>query len=186
MSSPQESVAVPIEVLIGQLALIHDRIRMLDHRRLWSPELPGVAATEAQVAELERVKGSLPPGFIEFLKKANGWRGFYQWVDLFSIDDLLDGPAAEAELRLKQLEDDGFIPSDVTKKQLLPIGITRRDQRNLEPDVFALVIGGPKRGAVLWLASDLIDEYASFRAFLLAMIEYNRGEAAQLAAESAS
>jgi hypothetical protein len=63
--------------------LIQQRIEQLDTGGLWKRYLPEVAASEEAIRAAEQsLEAPLDRRFREFLLHANGWRGFYQAVDL--------------------------------------------------------------------------------------------------------
>lgn len=165
---------------IGHLIKIHQEIRMRDVRRVWSNELPRVAAAADRLQEAEERMGVLDPAYKSFLRFADGWPAFYQWVDLFGTPELLGEEFQDARTRLMAcrgvLEAEEIRPEDA-----FPIAMTRRAVSSTDPDVFFLL--PPKvtdTGKVLWCASEIVDEFSSFDEFFSAMTEYNRIESEEL------
>jgi hypothetical protein len=164
---------------IGELILLHQRIRDLDDHAIWMNELPRVAAKPEQIVQVERQMGcELDVRFKAFLLCADGWRAFYQWVDLFGTEDFLSEPIRVAELRLAELDRGGVLAlAGFGVADLLPIAMTRPGQGVTVPDLFAQVRGGRKSGGeVLWLSDEEVDRFRDFDSFYLAMLDYNREE----------
>lgn len=166
---------------VGQLIKIHQQIRQLDAKKLWSHELPRVPATAERVLEVENAIGPLDPSYREFLFFADGWERFYQWVDLFGTSDLMGEAFQRALDRLHELE--GVLVSEgVSLANTLPIAMTGLEGVNDVPDLF-LIVNAPDgpAGRVLWLSSEVVDRFKDFEEFFASMTEYNRLEANELA-----
>ena len=151
--------------------LVKQKIADVDVDGLWENTLPEVAATEEQLQALEgRMGYGLDPQHRAFLRHSNGWRAFKQRVDVFGIDDFVGGPrAARAAALVESLE-----PLETLcgfgKLDLLPIAVSL-------DDIDVMVMTRPhttKPGKVLWLAGGLIDTFAGFDEWFLAMVDYNR------------
>lgn len=143
-----------------------------DVRSLWPHHFPAVAATEAQIVAAERHLGfALDRKYVAFLRHANGWRGFYQTVDLFGTDELSgsDLMTYACEL-LGFIESEVLAASDLRREDLLPIAATRQDK-----DLFVLVKPDAKQGgSVAWFAGTEIQRFDDFEEYFLAMVDYNR------------
>lgn len=159
--------------LIVKIVRLQQEYRRVEPLKIYEFEYPGVGANPAQLERLQQVRGRLPASYLEFLSKANGWRSVYQWVDLFSVEDLLDGPYDEAVSILNTLGDAGALGS-VLPAHLLPIALTRAGHRDLGPDVFALTVSGEDVGRVRWFAGELVEDFENFEEFFLAVVEFNR------------
>jgi hypothetical protein len=170
---------------IGELILLHQHIRDLDHEGIWSHELPRVAATPEDIALVERqLQRELPSRFGDFLACADGWRAFYQWVDLFGTKDLIGEPARLAARRMDELDHSGVLArAGLKRADLLPVAMTRPGRGADVPDVFVLA-RSPHGGEVVWLADDEIDRFPNFDAFYLSMLDYTRKEIETLASEA--
>lgn len=155
--------------------LIQQRIQELDGDRLWERHLPAVAAGEDEIAGAERRLGfALDSQYRQFLRFANGWRRFYQAVDLFGTPNLLGGsPMDAAVAMLGAVERDDFEAAvGMSPSEVLPIAAS-----TVQPDVFLLAQPwSPAPGAVIWYAGELIEQFPSFEEYFLAMLDYNREE----------
>jgi hypothetical protein len=174
---------------IAELIAIQQHIRDLDRERTWAHELPQVAATPAAISEVERHLGTALDGrFRSFLLYADGWRAFYEWIDLFGTHELLGPSMALANGRLEELERTHVLAqSKVERSSALPIGMTRPDHGTPAPDLFVLFRDDAVHDAqVVWLADEEVDRFASFDSFYLAMLDYNREEIRDLAGEAPS
>lgn len=161
-----------------QMALIRQAIDDLDRGRLWEYRLPRAAATEEQLRDVEKALGEpLDPAYRRFLSFAAGWPAFYQMVDLFGPEELLEGPRRRAAAeRLGHIETSVLKAAEVRREELLPIAVSRDDL-----DLFVIARRSAKTpGEVLWLAGDLIDRYVTFDDYFLAMMDYNRRELERL------
>lgn len=172
---------------LDELVRLHQHIRDLDHDSIWANEMPRSPATPEDILRVEQaLRCELDPRFKAFLLHANGWRAFYQWVDLFGTEELLGERMKAGARRLLELDKAGLLRQtglDIAK--LLPIGITQRGQGAEVPDLFLQVReGGPDKGAVLWLSDEEVDRFPSFDAFYLAMLDYNREEIHDLLQET--
>lgn len=160
--------------IIATMILVKQDMEKNDREELWEYYLPEVAATEECLAEVEKKLGFLLDiQYKEFLKHANGWKAFYQSVDLFGTDELLTSSNMDYAMSiLEAIEDSVLKSSGVARDQILPIAATKVDK-----DLF--VITKPtssNSGIVIWFAGDEIDRFDSFTEFFLSMIDYNREE----------
>lgn len=165
MNWPQEIV---------KLVYVKQALAEVDTRKLWPHHLPAVAATAVQIEAAEAALGTeLDSKYVDFLRHANGWRGFYQTVDLFGTDDLLGSERMLAAKGMLGAIDDGVISVTKNRREdLLPIAATPLDR-----DLFVLTSPhSAAPGEVLWLAGELIDRFTNFDEFFLAMVDYNRLE----------
>ena len=144
---------------------------------VWPHHLPEVAADEAEVGDVERALGHpLDDRYRDFLRHANGWQGFFQAVDLFGTHDFVGGPRCQRALELLGTLEPLKELCGLEARELLPIAVSRHDI-----DLFAIIRPGhPSAGAVLWFAGGVIDTFANFDDYFLAMIDYCRREAARL------
>jgi SMI1/KNR4 family protein SUKH-1 len=171
------------ETEIAKGLIIQDRIQSLDRSGMWCYHMPEPGATEEQILAVERQLGfQLDDKYREFLRHANGWRCFYQAVDLFGTRQLLGAaPMASAQNQLRAIDPDVFL-ADVGASvgDFLPVGAS-----SLQSDIFLLArpsSSGP--GAVVWFAGYLIDRFPCFDEFFLSMLDYNRQEIAYLEQEA--
>lgn len=158
---------------ISTLVYVKQVLAECDQEGVWPHHLPAVAATAEQVAAVEIALGfPLDISYANFLRHANGWRGFYQTVDLFGTDDLL-GSRRQSAAEALSLIDHGVIETQrVDFEDMVPIATSKVDR-----DLFVLLSSRSKRaGEILWFAGELIESFSSFGEFFLAMIDYNRAE----------
>lgn len=163
---------------IAKLVYIKQALADADKRGLWPHHLPAVAATTERLACAEkRLDCQLDPEYAEFLRYADGWRGFYQTVDLFGTAELCGGEAMDAALLMLNAIDDGVLATaNIPRQGLQPIAAAVSDR-----DLFVIAPGSSSgSGAVLWFAGELIDRFESFNEFFLAMMDYNREEVFRL------
>lgn len=153
--------------------LVKQKIAEVDVDRLWVNTLPEVATSPEALRSLEAQLGyGLDPQHREFLLHANGWRAFMQYVDVFGVDDFLGGArASRAASLIDSLEDleplCGFGKPDV-----FPIAVSSDDI-----DVMLMTRPhAPTPGKVLWLAGGLVETFAGFDQWFLAMVDCNRQE----------
>jgi len=164
---------------IAVMAIVKQEVARNDAEGLWPYHFPSVAASEEQLALVERALGeALDPGYREFLRHAGGWRGLWHCVDLFGPDDLLGGQRFEVACqRADELEQAALDEAGLRHGELLPIAASQED-----PNLF--LIGRRSSsipGTVVWFAGGEIDRFPSFEDYFLAMIDYNRLEARELA-----
>lgn len=163
---------------VVELALVKQALRDADPEGLWPHHLPGVAASEAQLRAVEAtLAGPLDPAHRAFLATADGWRGFFQTIDLFGTQDFLGGPRwARATELLGYLTDDVLAAAGFQRADVLPIAVS-----TVEIDLF--VLGLPSShtpGVVVWFAGAEVERFASFDEFFAAMVDYNRREVQEL------
>lgn len=151
---------------------VQNETAKLDKKRLWNYLLPKVAATEQDLAATEGVLGfALDPRYRAFLSYANGWRCFYQDVDIFGTAELRGGyPMRDACSILDEIDSEVFAKSKLVRSDLFPIGFSGK-----QSDVFVLLKPGrANSGAIVWLAGYEIERFPQFDEFFLAMVDYNR------------
>jgi SMI1/KNR4 family protein SUKH-1 len=158
---------------IAILCLVKKRLAEVNvgHSPLWPATLPNAPASNESILEVEK-KLDLGASFRAFLTHANGWRAIFQKIDLFGTTDLTGGPRFDTAHRLLDSIDDVRSMVDCPKENLLPIAVSENDI-----DLFVMASPAAKRpGSVFWLADELIDSFASFDEYFLAMVDYNRRE----------
>lgn len=169
------------EILKG--VQIPQRIEALDRGRLWQRHLPEVAAPDDEIAATEEGLGfKLDPRYQEFLRNANGWRSFYQSVDLFGTLSLLGAAPMDSALRqLRAMQPSDFeMAVGMPLADVLPIGAS-----SVQRDMFLITSPwSSKPGIVLWFASREVDRFATFDEFYLTMLDYNRREVEYLEGEA--
>lgn len=153
--------------------LVRQRLSQVDDG-LWPHHLPEVAASEVEIASVESAIGErLPAPYRDFLAHANGWQAFFQAVDLFGTRDL--SRSARRNTRVDAVLDgmEPLLPVlGVERAELLPIAMSQETI-----DLFLLAkTSSRKPGRVFWVAGHLVDEFADFEEFFLAMIDYNRAD----------
>lgn len=153
--------------------LVKQKIAEVDVNELWESTLPGVAASEEQIRTLEaRMGGPLDPQHKEFLLHANGWRAFMQSIDVFSLDDFLDGARAQRAVDLVESLEPLDVVCGLGKHELLPIAVS-------SDDIDVMLMAKPETecaGKIFWFAGGLIETFVGFDEWFLAMVDYNRAE----------
>ena len=151
--------------------LVKQKIAQFDSKRIWKNTLPSVAASEASLSNLERSLGfDLDAQHRAFLLHANGWLAFKHYVDVFGVDDFLTGPRATRSSELIETLEPLESICGLSKWDLLPIAVSSNDI-----DVMAITRPHTKSpGRVLWFAGGLIETYAGFDEWFLAMVDYLR------------
>ncbi|MEU8238909.1 SMI1/KNR4 family protein [Actinoplanes missouriensis] len=140
--------------------------------------LPGVAATEEQIAAAEREIGPLDPQYRVFLGFADGWQGFLQETDLFGTAQLRGAaPMGTARRQLDVLEDEVWEHLGVRPDDVHVIGASETTT-----DLWLISRPGtPRAGEVVWFWGSDLERYPDFGEFYLTMVDYNRLELQRLA-----
>ena len=85
---------------ITEIVVAHrviERLRELDTRDIWDYHLAEVAANSERILAAERHLGlTLDERYRAFLGYADGWKSFYQSVDIFGTTELVGGPVMVA------------------------------------------------------------------------------------------
>jgi hypothetical protein len=157
---------------IVAMVYVKQELMKLDLNGIWPHHLPELAASEETLRKTEEYLGfRINQDYREFLKMANGWKGFLQATDLFGTQELSDSPMMQyAQSLLGFVEDDVIKSTGFSREELLPIAATKYDK-----DLFVMTLPTSRSpGIVIWLAGEEVDRYPSFVEYFLAMIEYNR------------
>lgn len=167
--------------VIGQIILIKNEIAKLDTSRIWPYHLPEIAASNEDIQMAETQLGHrLDSQHKSMLLCANGWKGFYQWVDLFGTEDLASGPKHNAaKVLFDAVPQEVFSATKIIKTDCYIIAASQNDR-----DVF--VMGKPATTyaeKVFWFAGDLIEQFENFDEYFLTMSDYNKMEVSDLLAE---
>lgn len=163
---------------IATMVLVKQELMKQDVKHIWSHHLPEIGANEDSILAVEKeLRLKLDSMYRDFLKYANGWKGFYQTVDLFGTEQLKGSTIMDyAKILLNAIDDDVLKESGFSRDQLFPIAVTESDK-----DLFVLCLpNSPKPGAVVWFAGEEIDRFENFNEYFLAMIDYNRDEVSAL------
>ena len=133
-----------------------------------------VTSLAQDIAKLEKKIGrEVPEAYADFLRFANWWSGFYQYVDLFGTEDFFNED-------LMAYTNEVFEQASIgrhSKQNLIPIATTREDI-----DLFCLDL---LSGEVIWFAGTEVEQFKDFNEFYLAMVDYNREEMEDLKGENA-
>lgn len=163
------------ERIVAMLS-VRDQLYKADEDELWEYHFPEVAANMSDISAVRKKLGlSFPDDYIDFLLCANGWKCFYQDVDLFGTKDYeseifsyaktLLNAEAEYDEELRKIKD-----------HLLPVAVSKTDK-----DLFVTVLNeGEDYGTVIWLAGGEIERFDSFGDFFEAMIDYNKEDLEEL------
>lgn len=159
---------------IVKLVYIKQQIAERDLRHLWPHHLPEVAATRAEISAAEAALGfPLDDRYKDFLLFANGWKGFYQSVDLFGTFDLIDSErASHAHKLTKAIDTAAWMEAGENIEHVLPIAATPVDL-----DIFLIAKSSARKpGSVIWFAGGHVETFPDFEEYFLAMVDYNRAE----------
>ena len=112
-------------------------------------------------------------------RNANGWKCFYQLVDLFGTKDFESNMMSYAKTLLNaETEFDESLQKN--RDYLFPIAVSQTDN-----DLFVMVLAdGREYGQVIWLAGGVIERFDTFSEFFEAMIEYNKEELEDIMGEN--
>lgn len=157
---------------IVAMVYVKQELMKLDVDEIWPHHLPELAASEETLRKTEAQLGfRIDQDYREFLKMANGWKGFLQTIDLFGTQELSGSTMMQyAQSLLDSIEDDVIKSSGFPREALLPIAATKYDK-----DLFVMTRPTSHApGTVIWFAGEEIDRYPNFTEYFLAMIEYNR------------
>ncbi|PDZ08819.1 1,3-beta-glucan synthase regulator [Bacillus pseudomycoides] len=163
---------------LSTMVVVKQELLKQDVEQIWPHHFPKVGANEAEICLVEKKIGyKLDQKYRDFLKYANGWKGFYQTVDLFGTEQLKESNVMNyAKVLLHAIEDDVLKESGFFRHHLLPIAVTEFDR-----DLFTICLpNSSTSGAVIWFAGEEIDRFENFEEYFLAMIDYNREEVVAL------
>lgn len=155
-----------------KLLMIRDELYKADKERLWKYYYPEVAAEMNEILLAQkRLKVKLSQDYIDFLLCANGWKCFYQLVDLFGTKDFETENMSRAKAFLNiELEYNKSLKN--IKDYLFPIAVSQTDK-----DLFVMLLTeGSDYGQIIWFAGGENDRFSSFSDFFESMIEYNKEE----------
>lgn len=155
-----------------EMLMVRNELYKADKGQLWEYHYPEVAAEISDILFIqEKLQIKLSQEYIDFLLCANGWKCFYQLVDLFGTKDFESQNMSLAR-RLLNVELKYNESLSNIKDYLFPIAVSQTDR-----DLFVMVLTeGREFGQIIWLAGGVIERFLSFDAFFEAMIEYNREE----------
>jgi hypothetical protein len=113
--------------LVDNIVAVHREIVALDGDDGPTAPLRSGASTEA-IARVEQVRGrELPPSYVEFLRRHDGWPDFPYGAELFGTDELCGDAYRQAETLLADTSDGVDVPKKVRKA--LIIGADSDDHR---------------------------------------------------------
>jgi len=151
--------------------LVKQKIAEVDVDGIWENTLPEVAASEDQLLLLERRLGyGLDPQFRAFLRHANGWRAFKNYIDVFGAEDFVGGPRAERAAELVESLEPLEQLCGLGRQDVLPIAVSSND-------IDVMLMTRPRTeapGKVLWFAGGLVETFPDFDEWFLAMVDYLR------------
>jgi len=154
---------------VVKLVYLKQALKEVDTEGLWTFNLPKVAASAEEVANLKsELNFPLSAELMDFLLVANGWDAFYQDVNLFGTTDYLGSKLfLFAREMFSAIEGDVISATGFAREDFIPIAVSTTDR-----DIFTL----SRTGEVFWFAGDLIDKFDSFGEYYLAMLDYHRVE----------
>lgn len=154
---------------IAAILAAKEELKNSDEGDLWEYYSPEAAADMSEISEVQKkLSLSFTEDYIDFLLCANGWKCFYQTVNLFGTKDYETEMFVYAQ-KMLDIEVEYIDELREIRDHLLPIAITE-----LDLDKFVMVLKeGEDYGAVIWLAGGEIERFDSFTEYFEAMIEYN-------------
>jgi hypothetical protein len=162
MTSPSASIAQ----LVLAAAEVNQLVAAADVNSIWQYGQPNEGASDEELQQIQR-SYDIGPEYIELLRVANGWPGFYHDVDLLSIHDLEGGELLDRAWMLAESADNGSSGMlALNKFTHIPIAVSANDI-----DVFLLNL---QRGDIRWIAGQEVESFVSVDSFLREMTEYNR------------
>ena len=152
----------------------------VDVDELWEYSLPELRASEQEIADAEKRLGfRLPEQYRSFLLYANGWRCFYQDVNIFGTGELLGGELHEQAEELLEVAKEVLPPLEYDLDCFFPIAASMT-----QIDLFVIgKVGSPWEGQVIWIAGDIIDESPSFLDSFRTLVACNKEQAEEYAEE---
>ena len=165
---------------ITKAVAVQQACMRVDMDGLWEYSLPEPRASEQEIADAERQLGCrLPEQYRSFLLHANGWRCFYQDVNLFGTSDLLGGELHDAAEELLEVAKEVLPPLEYDLDCFFPIAASM-----IQIDLFVIgKVGSPWEGQVIWIAGDIIDESPSFLDSFRTLVACNKEQAEEYAEE---
>ena len=115
---------------IVAMVYVKQELMKLDVDGIWPHHLPELAASDESLRKTEAHLGfRINQDYREFLKMANGWKGFLQTIDLFGTQELSGSPMMQyAQSLLGFVEDDVIKSTGFSREELLPIAATKYDK----------------------------------------------------------
>lgn len=156
---------------IARMAVVKHALSEADNRKIWPYYLPEIAATNEDILKVESFLGEeIDKLYVSFLLYSNGWKGFYQYVDLFGVSELIGGnPMPYALDLLSIIEDSYFCQKGICRQDLIPIAATLIDK-----DIFLIgKVTSKISGQIIWYAGEEIEIFKDFDEFFMAMVDYN-------------
>jgi SMI1 / KNR4 family (SUKH-1) len=158
-----------------QVAADHDKSNALP----W--HLPRIGASDDEISNAEQVTGFVfPEQYKNFLRYANGWKGFFLSTDLYGTEEILEN---RHNIALERTE----LRSYLSNQDLKPSDVMVVGSSDYDLDIFFLFSSTSTTlpGGVIWFANEEIDRYESFGDFFSAMVNYNANTAQEMVAASA-
>jgi hypothetical protein len=165
---PLANPSVSIAQLVGAAAEANRLVAAADINTLWQYGQPNAGASNEVLRQVE-VRYDFVPEYVEFLRVANGWRGFYHDVDLLSGEELGGGSRLDRAWMLAESADQGSGGAlALSKSTYIPIGVATED---IDVFLLDLLVG---KGQVRWIAGYDIETFPSIADFLRGVTLYNQ------------
>jgi hypothetical protein len=161
-----------IEDMISEMIDIKKTLKIADKEELLEHHLPEKPADLQMITEVQNfLNVKFSDEYIDFLTKANGWKGFLQSIDLFGTYDFKSNKMQQArELLEIDIEYIDFF-KDI-KDYLLPIG-----KNTMDCDLFIMILApNEDYGKIIWTAEGEVERFDSFNHFFEEMIKYNKDD----------
>ena len=158
--------------MLVKLVAIRQHISEKAEGGLYPMTLPEVAAGEDEILATEKTIGQeIDARYREFLRYANGWRAFFQSIDLFGTRQLAGEPNMPFARAVTSEFDSAVFEQEfgVSIEGTLPCGVGEQG------DLFLMIVTpGVEKGSVIWASpTGLVDRWANFDEFYAGMVDYN-------------
>jgi hypothetical protein len=166
----------PVQNLVDQLVAVGRQVEQADVNLIFRHGGPNPGAGVGEVDALERrLRLRLPDFYKGFLRRCDGWVGFYEATDLFPVSSLGEGPRHERAWSLIEAMDAGSGGAlGMGRHSHLPVGAS---DDNLS---IVVVSVGSDDGPILWLTNAGVERFAAFPEFLSAVLRAHRETLAEL------
>ncbi len=165
-----------LRAVIDRAAAVGRDVERADVHRIFRHGGPNAGADPSAVAEL-RQRVDLPASYVECLTYCDGWVGLDGQTDMFTIAELLEGPATEqAWIVLEAFDEGSGRQFQLSRDRYLVIGAAESSL-----SVVLLDITTPPR--VRWVSQSGVDDFPTLDAFIETATEYQLETLAALRAD---
>lgn len=161
-----------MDKLINELMTLKDNMKKIDINNVFEYYSPNPPADNKKIEMFKKHNIFDDSEILSFYQKCNGWKCFYQMVDLFGTEDYFTDKITYADVILKEVLK---YQDEFTDQQVVPIAISQDDM-----DIFVLVKEGKCKGNIIWFAGGEIERFSSFKDFFAKMTEYCKSDFSDL------